>query len=353
MNKYSVTVLMPVYNSATYLREAIDSILGQTYTNFEFLIIDDGSTDASPEILAEYVTQDKRIKVLRNDANIGLPCSLNKGLACIKSQLTARMDADDIALPERLAQQVAHFTDRPALTVLGTPVSFIDEQGNAVPTQVYYPVCHEDIVRALWAHEANIAHPTVMFRTEAITSLGGYRPVVQFAEDYDLWLRVAEHGILENLQEPLLRYRRSAGSVSTAKATEQALCVALARLSAVCRKKGRPDPLSGLSKFPEKATAVRILEKSEDNSLVFLGEMALENPNLAALMELPAVVSALLRQCMDLERFDTLPRVVEALPPVVPSEYLHHLAELSGLQCSIKYLARRLFNEVLLRIKRI
>lgn len=125
---------MAVYNSATYLREAIDSILGQTYTNFEFLIIDDASTEASPKILAEYLAKDRRIKVLRNDANLGLPRSLNKGLACIKSQLTARMDADDIALPERLAQQVSHFTDRPDLTVLGTPVSFIDKQGNAVPT---------------------------------------------------------------------------------------------------------------------------------------------------------------------------------------------------------------------------
>lgn len=216
----AVSVLMPVYNGERFLAEAVESILGQTFADFEFVIVDDGSTDASPAILADYASRDPRIRVVAQ-ANAGIVAALNRGLNECRSPLVARMDADDVSLPTRLEQQVAFLTDHPKVAAVGTAFRLISETGAAGP-EVRPPAAHKAIKRGL-RYGNCLGHPTVMMRREAILAVGGYREFLRHAEDYDLWTRVAERYELANLPACLLRYRVHAAQVSWNSAEQQAL----------------------------------------------------------------------------------------------------------------------------------
>jgi hypothetical protein len=195
---------MPVYNAAEYLAAAIDSIAAQTFGDFEFLIVDDGSTDASPQILASYAERDKRITIIRSDANRGLTDCLNQGLALARGAYIARMDGDDISLPERLARQVSFLEGNPRVGDCGTWIQTIGELGGRVER---YPSSHADIRCELLFKDV-LAHPSVMIRRSVLAEHGlAYDPAFYQAQDYDLWVRVAEHAELANLPEVLLHYR--------------------------------------------------------------------------------------------------------------------------------------------------
>lgn len=249
-----VSVLMPVCNADRHLAEAIDSVLGQTFTDFEFVIIDDGSSDASPAILAAYAARDRRIRVLAQ-ANAGIVAALNRGLAECRAPLVARMDADDVSLPTRLQRQVAFLTSHHKVAVVGTAFQLISEAGEEGPV-VRRPAGDKAIKRIL-RHRNCLGHPTVAMRREAIIAIGGYREFARHAEDYDLWTRVAERHELANLSDCLLRYRVHRGQVSWSKSEAQVMgALAAQALADLRRKRGAETPT--LPQSPDRAFLVRL-----------------------------------------------------------------------------------------------
>ena len=197
----AISVLMPVYNGEKYLREAIDSILGQTFTDFEFIIVDDGSTDATPRILEEYAQKDSRVRVLTNEVNSKIAASLNRGLAAARAPLIARMDADDISLPQRLEKQYQFMQENKHIAVCGTAFSVL---GKAQTVQKPFS---NFAIKAELLFTCCIAHPTVIYRKESIP---GYCAKSPPAEDYDLWLSLVAKNevVFANLPDNLLLYRR-------------------------------------------------------------------------------------------------------------------------------------------------
>lgn len=212
---------MSVYNGDRYLTEAVESILAQTFTDFEFIIINDGSTDKSLAILEGYAKQDKRIRLI-NQQNIGLAKSLNKAISLAKGELIARMDADDIALPERFERQVEYLDRNPDCLALGCDVLQIDMDGAPI-CKMGLPLSHEKIeAELLQGHGGAVRHPAVMMRRDMVVKIGSYREKFQMTEDLDLFLRLAEMGRLANLPDTLLEYRLHLSSVNFAKHQKQA-----------------------------------------------------------------------------------------------------------------------------------
>ncbi len=199
-----VTVLMPVYNGEQYLEESIDSIISQTFTDFEFIIVDDGSTDKTPVILNRYT--DARIIKLRNPENLGMTNALNRGLLAAQGKFIARMDADDISLPERLAKQVAFMENNPQVGLCGTWIQLIDSDRSKdnilkLPTD-------DATLRCELLFDSPLAHPSVMFnRKQLFANQLAYNPSYQYCQDYDLWVRCSTHFALANIPEVLLNYR--------------------------------------------------------------------------------------------------------------------------------------------------
>ena len=237
-----VSVLMPVRNGWPYLPAAVDSILNQTYRHFELIIIDDGSTDEGREWLAARALQDDRLRLVANPGQ-GLVEALNYGIALARAPYIARMDADDIALPERFERQVAFLEANPSIAILGTQTSFIDENGNPIDSASTYPTEPAQLSRNLEEKGCVLVHPSVMGRREAILGVGGYRHRTEYAEDYDLWLRMDESFALANLPQTLLCYRRHPKQISHGVNWRQRLARDVALLSARARRSGRPDPL--------------------------------------------------------------------------------------------------------------
>lgn len=217
MNQPKVSVVMTVYNGKKYIREAIDSILAQTFTAFEFIIVDDASTDETWTILNS--VNDPRLRLVRNNRNIGIYKSANNGLSLSKGEYIARMDADDVSLPERLARQVDFLETHPEIGVLGTGVHLIDGSGCTSHT-LQLPTQH-GLLRWYLCFYNPIAHSTVMMRRKIIEQVGGYSPYMVLAGDYDLWCRLSYVTRLSNLQDVLVSYRIHDANVTTIKASEQ------------------------------------------------------------------------------------------------------------------------------------
>lgn len=236
-----VSVLLPVYNGERDLPTALDSILAQTIQDWELIAVDDGSTDRSGQILQDYAARDDRFRIIRR-SNGGVAAALNDALAAAGGEFCARMDADDIALPERLGLQVEYLERNPNCVAVGTQVILIDEDGDEIGPMKGLPTDHESIDRALLSFAWPIVHPSVMMRTDALCKIGGYSVEAFPLEDHDLFLRMAEIGRLANLPQSLLQYRRHTGSVSTeSRQGEKKLTV----VEAACRRRGisfRPPP---------------------------------------------------------------------------------------------------------------
>jgi glycosyltransferase involved in cell wall biosynthesis len=202
VNPY-ITVLMPVYNGDKYLREAIDSILNQSFHDYEFLIIDDGSTDRSAEVIESY--NDSRIQFVRNKVNLGLIAALNMGLALARGEYVARMDQDDISLPERLKKQADFMDQHSNLGICGTWSQTFGEVEKSWLTS--FPVGHVEIMSQLLFNTA-ISHPTAMFDMKKFRSLNlRYDMNALHAEDYNLWVEASDYFNLGNVPEVLLLYR--------------------------------------------------------------------------------------------------------------------------------------------------
>lgn len=231
-----ITVVLPVHNGADYLHAAVDSILRQSFTDLELLIIDDGSTDHTPQIIAGF--DDARIRRVRHEKNRGLIAVLNEGLNLASSKYIARMDADDVCHPRRLELQYRFMQRHPDVGVVGTAVRVMDAHGRFGP--VYrYPEQHGLIVWAL-PFLCPIAHPTVMLRRDLALAAGGYSASAPHAEDYDLWERLSERTQFANLPQPLLNLRKYAASITSRQASTHAKTSVEVSRRCISRRLGRP-----------------------------------------------------------------------------------------------------------------
>ncbi len=225
-----ISVIMPVRNGEAYLTAAVDSILGQSNQDIEFIIIDDGSTDATRSLLGAASRQHAGIRVLSNPET-GIVDALEAGRAVARAPYIARMDADDIALPLRLELQADYLDNHPSVVAVGGQVRYIDAHG-AQCSQGRYPFRPSDC-RAYLAFGAPFCHPAVMMRRDALEAVGGYRHGFEPAEDFDLWLRLSTVGDFANLDRTVLYYRRHAAAVTARRAQANARAVCLARLTHV------------------------------------------------------------------------------------------------------------------------
>jgi len=206
MKNPAISVIMPVYNAQRYLKEAIESVLKQTFEDFEFLIVDDGSTDASEKIVRSF--DDPRIVYVKNERNLGIAKSLYRGVELARGEYIARMDADDICMPQRLERQLKYFATYPETDLLFTEIEFVDFQGEECGEWPVDRACstHEEIVSVL-PRQNCLAHPTLMVR-RSLLQKHPYDSRAFASEDYNLWLRLAAEGYrFAKIPEPLLKYR--------------------------------------------------------------------------------------------------------------------------------------------------
>ncbi len=217
----AITVLMAVHNGAAFLRETLESVSTQSFTDYEFLIVDDASQDTTPAILAEAAAGDPRIKIHRNAENVGLTKSLNLGLQRAAGRYIARIDADDVCLPQRLGKQFEFLERHPGYTAVACGYQVIDGTGRCLQTQD--SGLDDWQVRWLGGFNPPAPHPTYFFRRTAEDgSLVLYDEAFRTAQDFDLWSRLAQSGKTCVLPEVLIRYRRHAGAITVTKRKEQA-----------------------------------------------------------------------------------------------------------------------------------
>jgi glycosyltransferase involved in cell wall biosynthesis len=213
---YELSVIMAVHNEERFLKQAITSIINQSYRNFEFIIVDDASTDTSPKIIKKFANKDKRIIVIRNSFRIGLTKSLNKALELAKGYLIARQDADDISSLNRFYHQIEAIKKEPNLAVIGSSYYEIDEQNRVIRT-ILVPK------KPNFANRNQLIHGSAVMVKKVVKQVGGYNESFKYAQDYELWLRIIglKRLKIRNLTEPLYYLRKQRRSVGYRKAFEQ------------------------------------------------------------------------------------------------------------------------------------
>lgn len=239
----SITVLMSVYNGERWLEEAMQSVLNQTHTDFEFIVINDGSSDRSLNIINRFSEYDRRIVVI-NKPNTGLGDSLNLGINLAKGEWIARIDADDVCEPDRLKKQYALAKMESSLVLIGSGLQLIDENGH-FGKYFKCPSEHKQLFKRLATAKSFFSHSSAFFRTETVKMLGGYRTRIKRAQDRDLWLRLAEVGQIACLSEPLVKIRKHASQIShDEQGLRQKIDSRVAITSFWFRHRGLVDPVS-------------------------------------------------------------------------------------------------------------
>lgn len=204
---------MPVFNQEVqYLRLALESILNQSFSDFELIIIDDGSKDDLCTVLSEYTGRDNRVKILRNEKNQGIINSLNRGIDLAQGEFIARMDSDDIAMKDRLEKQLGFLEQHPDYALVGTNAITIDEDGKETG-HLDFPTSHESIYRSIILRNP-ILHPTWFLRRSIFTEMGCYDEKASRVEDYEFLLRIAPKYKIGNVPERLLYYRFNNAGIS-------------------------------------------------------------------------------------------------------------------------------------------
>jgi glycosyltransferase involved in cell wall biosynthesis len=252
---------MPAWNAQAYLSESVASILGQTLRDLELIVVDDGSDDSTPELLAGWAARDPRLRVIRHPERRGVVAAANRSLEAAGGKYVARMDADDVALPERLARQVAYLDAHPEIFLVGSDAILIDAAGRVLGRRRV--ASRPERIAEVLPQRNCIIHPTALFRREPRFE---YREKMHYVEDYDLCLRLLTRGErLANLPVPLLRYRRHAESLSLRGRVHQVLFGDLAReFYRQRRREGRDaydafDPATILAVDPRTSTDERVL----------------------------------------------------------------------------------------------
>ena len=239
MNKPLVSVVMVVCNVDQFLAESIESILHQTFTEFDFIIVDYGSTDSSKSVVQRYAKRDLRIR-FHEIPHCGLGDARNVACSLARGRYVALMDADDVAVPERLQLEYEFMEGHPTVGLLGGAVQWINRAGQDIFVGLV-PTDDQEIRLAMAVHNP-FWQPTVLLRREALVRSGGYRDAFAPAEDYDLWMRVSEHFDCANLGKVVLRYRMHPQQVSVRKKKQQVLGMLAAQRSAAIRRTGQTDP---------------------------------------------------------------------------------------------------------------
>lgn len=237
-----VSVVMVVRNVERFLPEAIESVLDQTFRDFEFIIVDFGSADKSKEIAGSYAGKDSRIRLGEIPPSSYIEAKI---AACLlpTGRYIAIQDADDVSLPNRLQDEVNFMEKHPGVGLLGGAVRWIDAQGQSLRTVDDYPT-EDDKIRAVLKERNPFWHPTVLMLREAYVRAGGYRLPSAPSDDYDLWLRISEHYQCANLKQVVLKYRIHSQQLSLRQRNQQILCALAARASVSLRAAGKPDPMN-------------------------------------------------------------------------------------------------------------
>ena len=228
-----VSVIMPAYNAEKYIGEAIESILNQTYKDFELIIVNDASTDSTGSIIKTYAEKDERIVVLENEQNLNIAGSLNRAISAAKGEFLARMDADDIALPERLEIQSKAMQENPKVAVVGNDINLIDENGSVIGYR-HYPTDSKSLKRVIFRYSP-FAHPTVLIRTSCLKEVGDYDKTKSPSEDVDLWFRLGTKFDFMSIPQALLKYRVFLSSTSNKSLRRVELLTFKMRLNAISK----------------------------------------------------------------------------------------------------------------------
>ncbi len=261
-----VSVTMVTRNVEQFLQEAIDSILGQTFRDFEFIIVDFGSTDNSKSIISNCAATDRRIR-FHEIPHCGLAEARNEACSRAQGKYIAIMDADDVSLPNRLLWEVEFMEAHPEVGVTGGAVECINAAGRVLTT--WRNPTENRMIQQAFSERCPLCQPTVLMRRDAFAGVGGYRAPFAPAEDYDLWLRIAEHSQIANLEEVVLKYRIHPHQVSLRKRTQQTLGVLAARVSASRRRNGFPDPLDSVTEItPELLAGLGATKTMQQRQLV-------------------------------------------------------------------------------------
>jgi glycosyltransferase involved in cell wall biosynthesis len=236
-----VSVLMSCYNGRNWLHEAIDSVLVQSFEAFELILVDDGSTDETWNIIQSYRDRDERIVAI-SKKNTGLADSLNVGIALARGAWIARLDQDDLCEPTRLMEQVNFVHNYPEVVLLGTGFFEIDKHGRVIKKNLY-PTVHRKLVRNLERSQRFFPHSSAFYRTDVVKQVGGYNVRIRRADDWRLWLELTLRGRIACLPKPLVRIRKHSDQMSLERNGRSQLYDAIA--ATVChllRKAGYDDP---------------------------------------------------------------------------------------------------------------
>ena len=245
----AIEVLMPVRNGSKYIEQAITSILSDEAHILRLIVIDDGSTDDTKDIISKIDTRTE-IRIISQDS-LGLTQALNRGLKETQAAFVARMDSDDISIKGRLPAQLAFLQQHPHIVAVGTQAAYIDEDGRDLGTRTRYPLDPKEIRRQLFDKGCVICHPTILARRDALLKCGGYHVAFKHAEDYDLWLRLTDHFEIANLPDVFLRYRRHSHQVSNGRNIQQSFSRDFALWCARERQAQRPDPSIAIMSPPK------------------------------------------------------------------------------------------------------
>jgi GT2 family glycosyltransferase len=326
MRQPAVSVVIPVWNGERYLKEAIESILSQDFTDFELIVVDDGSTDRTREIAGGFL-QDRRVKVVIQE-NGGVVAARNTGLKAARAEFVAFLDADDIAKPDRLSKQLAYMRNHIGIAVIGSYITLFSETKGTLRTEEF-PVGPTNITQGL-EFRNTMAQGATMVRKSMVMAVGGYRDAFRFgAEDYDLWLRLAEKHWLDNLPEVLTYYRIHPESMTHRQRGEQTMGALAAACAHRRRVAGLPDPLEGL-KSPLSSADLALLDLSEQEEAAFM-------PSLFSLLSKdgsPKAYAALVRRAWELRRHIQRGRLVRhcLAPTIAALRKSGHISEALGWQ---------------------
>lgn len=242
-NEPLISVVMPAYNAQRFITQAIDSILSQTFKNFELIIVNDCSTDNTINIVRSFVRKDARVKIINNKNRLNIAASLNKGISKASSNIIARMDADDISLPNRLELQFKLINSSKNIAVVGADIIVMDVDERELIIR-NYPNSNENLKACLFKYSP-FAHPVVCFKKNVIDSVGGYNPLYSPTEDLDLWFRLGSRYKFASIKKPLLKYRLYDNSTSHHSLKDLEILVFKIRFNAI-RKYGYRPSLSDL-----------------------------------------------------------------------------------------------------------
>ncbi len=276
----AISVVMPVYNQAAYCRAAIQSIRKQTVRDLELIIVDDGSTDGSAEIIDSLARPRPAHPGSPPARTRGVSAAANAGLALARGELAARADSDDLCVADRLAVQMAYLAKHPRVVALGGAMMGIAADGRLL-NRIDYST-DPAAVASILLRGCAIGNPTATMRRSAVMRIGGYREQFDYAEDYDLWLRLSEHGELANLPKILAFYRWHGGNVSARHSRRQAFCSEMARLVTLRRRAGGGDPLDRVQQLDQAAIDLLDLVPEERARLTGLLELAVDRRSPAS-----------------------------------------------------------------------